>query len=62
MEKIREIEQKVNLVIDLLEIAKSYCEFNYDKSRELSALDSILEIIIKNQQDASQAIDGLYIG
>lgn len=62
MENMKEIEEKVNIGVDLLEIAKSYCEVNYDKARELAALGTLLEIISENQQNISRAIDCVYIG
>ena len=48
--KIIEIEKQLNSNIDLLEIAKDYCEFNIDKSIFASRLLSMLEIILINQK------------
>lgn len=62
MEKMKEIEEKVNIGVDLLEIAKTYCEINYDKAKELAALSSLLEVISENQRNISRAIDCAYIG
>ncbi|MCM1340094.1 MAG: hypothetical protein NC191_10525 [Muribaculaceae bacterium] len=59
MEEITNLEQKLNTGLDLLEIAKIYCEFNYDKSDELSALNSVLEIIIQIQKSATSSLDKL---
>ena len=50
MEKILKLEERVYTNMDLLEIAKTYCEFNYDKSKEISVLNSIIDIIIENQK------------
>ena len=61
MEKFIELEQKLDLNMDLLELARSYCELNTDKSREMSALHSVLDIIIDNQEDAKKTLDYIYI-
>ena len=60
MEKIVELERQLNVNTDLLEIAKAYCEFNFDKSSELTALLSILEIILANQKKATDVLDYIY--
>lgn len=60
MEKIIEIERQLNTNLDLIEIAKAYCEFNFDKSDELCTLISVLEIILDNQKKATKALDYLY--
>jgi hypothetical protein len=60
MEKIIEIERQLNVNIDLLEIAKAYCEFNNDKSDEISALIPILEIILDNQKNVRRSLDYIY--
>ncbi len=59
VEKIITLEEKMNLSIDLLEIAKTYCESNYDKSSEFTALWSMLDIILKNQKEAARGIDNI---
>ena len=55
--KIIEIEKQLNSNIDLLEIAKDYCEFNIDKSIFASRLLSMLEIILINQKKISIDLD-----
>ena len=50
MENIIEFEQKMNTNIDLLEIAKDYCEFNLDKSVTPSTLISLIDIVLQNQK------------
>lgn len=60
MEKIVELERQLNVNIDLLEIAKAYCEFNNDKSDEISALIPILEIILDNQKNVRRSLDYIY--
>ena len=53
------IEEKVNITIDLLEVAKSYCEFHYDKANEVSNIFSILEIVLNNQKLIRNELDSL---
>lgn len=48
--KIASLEEKMTQSVNLLEIAKTYCEFNCDKSDEISSLFSILEIILVEQK------------
>ena len=60
MEKIVEIERQLDVNTDLLEIAKAYCEFNNDKSDEVSALISILDIILDNQKKVKSSLDYIY--
>ena len=60
MEKIVEIERQLNINIDLIEVAKAYCEFNFDKSDELCTLISVFEIILDNQKKITKALDYLY--
>lgn len=60
MEKIIELEHQLNINMDLIKIAKTYCEFNFDKSDELCTLISILEVISDNQQKVTKALDYIY--
>ena len=60
MEKVVELERQLNVNIDLLEIAKAYCEFNNDKSDEISTLIPILEIILDNQKNLRRSLDYIY--
>ena len=62
MEKLTEPEQILNSNIDLLEVTRSYCESNWDKSNELSILYSVLEIIINNEREAKKTLDYIYVG
>lgn len=62
MEKFNELEQKLNANIDLLEVTRSYCESNYDKSNELSILHSVLEVIINNEKEAKKTLDYIVVG
>lgn len=51
MENFIDLEQQLNKNIDLLKIAKDYCEFNQDKGSTVSALMSLIEIILQNEKD-----------
>ena len=39
IEKISHIEEQITLNINLLEIARGYCEYNFDKACEISILN-----------------------
>ena len=51
MRNFIELEKDLHKNIDLLKIAKSYCDSNYEKSDEITTLGSLLELIIKKQAD-----------
>ena len=55
------MEEKINLSIDLLEIAKTYCDFNYDKSIEVPTLGSLLEIVLELQKELAKEYDNSLI-
>ena len=50
------MEEKINLCINLLEIAKTYCDFNYDKTAEVPIIGSLLEIILNIQKEQETSI------
>lgn len=54
---IASLEQQITRNLDLLEIAKTYCEFNCDKSDEISTLFSILELIVEQQQNTVKELE-----
>lgn len=58
---INDLEEQTFLSINLLEVAKTYCDFNYDKSDEITALGSIINIVLKNQKDVARKIDKFLI-
>jgi len=60
-ENIIDIETKLAENINLLEVAKGFCEFNYDKSEEVVALSSLLEIVLKNQRYIAEKVDSFAI-
>ena len=57
--KISHIEEQITLNINLLEIARGYCEYNFDKACEISTLGSLIEIILDNQQNLAKNVDGI---
>ena len=59
LNKFTQIEEKITLSLDLLEIAKGYCEYNFDKGQEVAALRSILEILFETQKNLADKIDEL---
>lgn len=56
---IANLEEQLNRGIDLLEIAKTYCEFNCDKSDEIATLFSVLELIVKEQRNTVKSLESL---
>ena len=57
MGKIINFEERLIQNIDLLEIAKSYCEFNSYKGAEISALYSVIDIILENHKALVREFD-----
>lgn len=62
LNKVTSMEEKITLSINLLEIAKAYCEFNREKSDEISSLFSILEIILVEQKKLISDVENLLVG
>lgn len=48
---MEKIEETVLSNLDLLEVAKAYCEFNCDKSNAMVVLLSLLDVIITKQRE-----------
>lgn len=59
IDKINDLEQKINFSIDLLEVAKGFCEINYDKASEMSSISTVIEILLKNQKELAGNLDSL---
>lgn len=59
IEKFNTIEEQITLSIDLLEIAKSYCDCNFDKASEVSTLGAIIGIVLKEQKNLASNFDGI---
>ena len=53
------IEEKITLSLDLLEVAKGYCEKNFDKGQEVVALGSVLDVLVDVQKDIAGYLDEL---
>lgn len=58
-EKISQLEEKVLRSIDLLEIAKDYCSANFDKSKEISAVGTIVDVILDTQLKLAEELDNI---
>ena len=56
-ENVVDIEEKVISNLNLLELAKAYCELNYDKSDELLVISTVIDIVLKNQKELIKKID-----
>ena len=59
LENIGSIENKIFSSLNLLELAKTYCEHNYDKADEILVLNSVLEIVLNNQKEVIREFDSL---
>ena len=55
------MEEKINLTIDLLEIIKAYCDFNYDKTMEIPTIGSVVEIALKTQKELAREFDRKFL-
>lgn len=58
-EKIREIETKIFDNISLLELAQGYCIANFEKSVEISTLQTVLDILLKQQKELAKDVDSI---
>lgn len=58
-EELSQIEEQITLNIDLLEIAKSYCDYNFDKASEVSSVGAILSVILKEQRALAEKFDSI---
>ena len=57
LNKYAKMEEKITLTLDLLEIARCYCEYNFDKGQEVVALHSIIEVLLEAQRDIAEELD-----
>jgi hypothetical protein len=51
IERLVYLEEKFTMCMDLLSIARDYCELNCYKSREISELKTIIEVIFDKQKE-----------
>lgn len=56
---VASVEEQLSRNIDLLEIAKTYCEFHCAKSDEISTLFSILELVVEQQKNTVNALESM---
>ena len=61
MEKIVDIEEQMNINVDLLQIARDYCEYNIENSQATSSLMSLLEIMLQKQRNIVADFDELML-
>lgn len=59
LEKLNTMEEKIIRTLDLMEIAKSYCEHNFDKGEEIVALSSLITVLIERQKELVDYIDDM---
>ena len=59
LKSITSIEEKITFSINLLEIAKNYCEYNFDKGQEVAAIGTLLTVILEAQKHVADSIDDL---
>ena len=61
MEKIIDIEEQMNANVDLLQVARDYCEYNIENSRATSSLIPLLEIMLQKQRSIVADFDELML-
>lgn len=61
MEKIIDIEEQMNINVDLLQIARDYCEYNIENSHATTSLMSLLEIMLQKQRNIVADFDELML-
>ena len=64
MERVADLnilEQKVLINLDLIDIARVYCEAEADKSEAVMNLGTLMDIIDNNQRDILKTIDEFYL-
>ena len=61
LEKFIDLERDLSFGLDLLEIAKCYCEKNSDKIAEVAILNSILDVMLTNQKKVVSGLDKMLI-
>ena len=59
LDTLSTIEETVMLCIDLIEIPKNYCESNFDKGQELSAVGTILKVVLGEKKSLADSLDEL---
>ena len=57
LNKYTKLEEKITLCLDLLEVARGYCEYNFDKGQEVVALHSVIELILETHRDIAEEFD-----
>ncbi len=57
LNKYTKLEEKITLSMDLLEVARGYCEYNFDKGQEVVALHSVIELLLETHRDIAEEFD-----
>lgn len=61
MEKIIDIEEQMNINVDLLQIARDYCEYNIENSNVTNSLMTLLDVMLQNQKNIVAHFDKLML-
>ena len=59
MEKITEIEEKLNLTIGILDLMRAYCEVNAEQSDKIPTLIPTLDLVLGIQKTLMNDIEPL---
>ena len=59
MEKITEIEEKLNLTIGILDLMRAYCEVNAEQSDKIPTLIPTLDLVLDIQKTLMNDIEPL---
>ncbi len=59
MDKITEIESKINFCASLINLTKTYCEYNYEKGNEFIVLADALSIAENNIKESLNYLDDI---
>ena len=55
------MEEKLIVTLDLLEVAKRYCENDCGESKALGPLYSLFDVMLKNQRELADNIDRILV-
>lgn len=61
LKNIIELEENVMQSIDLLEVAKGYCEYNFERCSEVSKIGTIINFVLDKQKDLANKLDNINI-
>ena len=55
------VEEKLIVTLDLLEVAKRYCENDCGESKALGPLYSLFDVMLKNQRELADNLDRILV-